>query len=164
MTGVAGPAARMGHRLTIVMGAWQAAVGWRGSTPATAELTVEVDSLKVLKGEGGVTPLSPPERSLVRVNALKSLDARKYPRIHFTAGEITATPDGYRLVGTVEIHGRSRPQIVDLTVEDRGDHWAMSTRVPVTQSDFGLKPYSLMMGTLKVADTVSVEFSGTRAK
>ena len=28
LTGVAGPAAKMGHRLTIVMQSWQAAVAW----------------------------------------------------------------------------------------------------------------------------------------
>lgn len=160
LTDSAGPAARMGHRLTIEMGSWQAEVRWRGSEPVSAELTVDVDSLKVLKGEGGVTPLSPPERALVRANALKSLDVKKYPRIRFAADAITTTPDGYRLTGTLEIHGTSRPQTVDLAVEDRGQQWAMSASVPVTQTAFGVKPYSLMMGTLKVADSVTVVFTG----
>lgn len=164
LTGVAGPAAKMGHRLTIAMQSWQATVRWRTTKPVGAELTVEVDSLQVLKGEGGVTPLTPPERALARANACKSLDAKKYPLITFTAGEITATPQGYRLTGTLDIHGTSRPQTVDLHVEDRGGGWAMSTEVAVMQSDFGVKPYSLMMGTLKVADAVTVQFSGAHPK
>lgn len=163
-TGVAGPAARMGHRLTIVMRSWEATVRWRGKAAAGAELTVEVGSLEVLKGEGGVTPLTPPERALARANACKSLDAKKHPLITFATDDIAQTPTGYRLAGTLDIHGTSRPQIVDLRVDDCGTSWEMSTEVAVSQSDFGVKPYSLMMGTLKVADTVTVDFTGRHPK
>lgn len=164
LTGVAGPAAKMGHRLTIVLRSWQAGAQWRGGRPVSAELTAELDSLEVVRGEGGVTPLTGPEKSVARMNALKSLDAKKFPRVLFSADQIEATDDGYRLTGTLEIHGKSRPQTVDLAIEDRGDQWSMSARVPLTQSAFGLKPFSLMMGTLKVADEVTVVFSGGHPK
>ena len=61
LTGVDGRAAKMGHRLTIAMQTWQATVRWAGGKPASAELTAQVDSLTVLSGEGGLTPLSGPE-------------------------------------------------------------------------------------------------------
>ena len=163
-TTVAGPAAKMGHRLTIVMGSWQAGVHWRGRTPVSAELAVVVDSLAVVKGEGGVTPLSGPEKTIARSNALKSLDAKKYPRISFASDDIAKTAAGYRLTGTVEIHGKSRPQVIDLTVDDAGDAWAMSAHAGITQSDFGIKPYSLLMGSLKVADEVTIDFAGKHPK
>ncbi len=160
LTGVAGPAAAMGHRLTIDIRSWQANVRWRGTTPTVAELSADVDSLTVVKGEGGVTPLTPPERALARSNALKSLDAKKHPRITFSAEKISKTSEGYRLAGTLEIHGTSRPQTVDVRVEDLGDRWSMTARVALMQSDFGVKPYSLMMGALKVADEVTIDFAG----
>lgn len=163
-TATAGPAARMGHRLTIGMTDWQASVQWRGKTPVTAELTVSVDSLKVLRGEGGVTPLTAPERAVARANALRSLESGTFPQIRFSSEEITKTDDGYRLAGTVEIHGKSRPQNVDLAVREDAGRWEMSARVPITQSDFGVKPYSLMMGALKVADEVTVEFTGSHPR
>lgn len=163
-TGVAGPAAKMGHRLTIAMGVWQADVQWRSGKPVSAELTVDVDSLQVMKGEGGVTPLSGPEKSVARFNALKSLDVKKYPQIRFAADDIAKTAQGYRLTGTVEIHGTSRPQIIDLIVVDLTDAWSMSARARVTQSDFGIKPYSLLMGSLKVADEVTIEFTARHPK
>lgn len=161
LTGVAGPAAAMGHRLTIDVRSWRASVRWRGTTPAAAELSADTDSLAVVKGEGGVTPLTPPERALARSNALKSLDAKKYPLITFHAEKISKIAEGYRLAGTLEIHGTSRPQTVDVRVEEHGDRWSMTARVAVMQSDFGVKPYSLMMGALKVADEVTIDFSGT---
>lgn len=163
-TGVAGPAAKTGHKLTIAMQSWQAVVNWDGDAPTNAELTVSVDSLEVIQGEGGLTPLAGPEKGIARSNALKSLDAKKFPQIRFASDDIAKTADGYRMTGTVEIHGTSRPQVVDLTVQDRGESWALSTQVPVTQSDFGIKPYSLMLGALKVADEVTIDFTATHPK
>lgn len=164
LTGVAGRAAKMGHRLTIGMGAWQGSVRWAGGEPTGVDLTVDVDSLQVLSGEGGLTPLAGPEKGVARSNALKSLDVKKFPQIRFTAHEIARTSDGYRLTGTVEIHGVTRPQSVDVTVDDRGDTVGLTSQVRITQSDFGVKPYSLMMGALKVADEVTIDFSATYTK
>ena len=78
--------------------------------------------------------------------------------------EVTATPDGYRLSGTVEIHGKSRPQSVEVRLEDRGDTWAVSAQAVLTQTDFGVKPYSLLLGAVRVADQVTIDFTATRAK
>nr|WP_255497074.1 MULTISPECIES: YceI family protein [unclassified Mycolicibacterium] len=164
LTGVGGPAAKMGHRLTIAMASWRADVQWRGKQPVSAELVVDVDSLQVVKGEGGVTPLTGPEKGVVRSNALKALDVKKYPQITFSAEDIDKTATGYRLTGTVEIHGTSRPQIVDLAVEDSGGVWVMSAEVPVVQTQFGVKPYSLFVGSLKVADEVNLKFTARHPK
>jgi polyisoprenoid-binding protein YceI len=164
LTGVAGPAAKMGHRLTIAFASWQAEVRWRDDEPAAARLVVDVDSLQVLHGEGGVTPLTGPEKGVVRSNALKALDAKKFPRITFVADDISTAVTGYRLDGAVEIHGKTRPQTVDLAVDDAGEAWVMSTSATVTQTQFGVKPYSLFMGSLKVADEVTLRFTARHAK
>ena len=127
-------------------------------------MTVDVDSLEVLSGAGGLTPLAGPAKGVVRANALKLLDAKKFPQIRFTADDVAKTAGGYCLTGTVEIHGTSRPQSVDVKIDDRGDAVALSAHVQVTQTNFGVKPYSLMMGSLKVADEVTIDFSATHAK
>jgi polyisoprenoid-binding protein YceI len=151
-TGVKGRAARMGHRLTIVMTRWQATVSWAGADPVAAELAVETDSFEVRRGEGGVKGLSGPERTLVRSNALKSLDAARFPEIRFTTETIDNTDDGYRLTGKLHIRGKSREHVIDLRTEDLGDSWRMSAESSVRQSDYGVKPYSLLMGSVQVAD------------
>jgi polyisoprenoid-binding protein YceI len=163
-TGVAGRAAKMGHRLTIAMTRWRATVKWSGGEPVAAELTVDVDSLEVLRGEGGVTPLSGPEKTLARSNALRQLDAGRFSRISFGADTIEKTSDGYRLTGTLQIRGKTRAQTVDLRVDDLGDVWELSSETRVRQSDFGVKRYSMLMGSMKVADDVTVSFSAQRAK
>jgi polyisoprenoid-binding protein YceI len=163
-TGVKGRAARMGHRLTIVMTRWQATVSWAGAEPVAAELAVETDSFDVLRGEGGVKGLSGPEKTLVRSNALKSLDAGRFPEIRFTAETIDKTDDGYRLTGKLHIRGKSRQHVIDLRTEDLGDSWRMSAESGVRQSDYGVKPYSLLMGSVRVADDVTVSFAAVHAK
>ena len=166
-TGVAGPGARMGHRLTIAMRRWRATVQWSDGEPAAAQLAVDVDSLEVLRGEGGLTPLSGPEKALVRSNALRQLAAGRHPEIRFeadTADNIEKSRDGYRLTGTLQIRGKTRPQVIALRTDDLGDAWRLSTEAVVRQSEFGVKPYSLLMGSLKVADDVTVAFAAQRAK
>jgi polyisoprenoid-binding protein YceI len=162
-TGVKGRAARMGHRLTIVMTRWQATVSWAGADPVAAELAVETDSFEVRRGEGGVKGLSGPERTLVRSNALKSLDAARFPEIRFTTETIDNTDDGYRLTGKLHIRGKSREHVIDLRTEDLGDSWRMSAESSVRQSDYGVKPYSLLMGSVQVADDVTVSFAAVHA-
>ena len=163
-TGVSGRAARMGHRLTIAMKRWQATVNWAGARPVAAEFVVEVDSFEVLRGEGGVKALSGPEKALVKSNALKSLGVNRYPQIRFAVDTLEQTDAGYRLTGTLQIHGTTRDRVIVLRAEDLGDAWRLSTRAAVRQSDFGVKSHSMLMGSLKVRDEVTVSFTATRAK
>jgi polyisoprenoid-binding protein YceI len=163
-TGVAGRAAKIGHRLTIAMRRWQATVRWSGGEPTAAKLTVDVDSLEVLRGEGGLTPLSAPEKTLVRSNALRQLDRGHFPQICFETEAIEKSRDGYRLAGVLQIRGVTRAQAIELRTDDLGDAWRFSSQAGVRQSDFGIKQYSLLMGSLKVADDVTVSYIAQRTK
>ena len=118
----------------------------------------------MLRGDGGVKGLSAPEKALVRSNALKSLDAGRFPEIRFAARVIDKTGDGYRLTGELEMRGKSRDHIVELRTEDLGDAWRMSTESTVRQTEYGIKPYSLLMGSVQVADDVSVSFTAIHPK
>ncbi|MBJ7338225.1 YceI family protein [Mycolicibacterium sp.] len=163
-TGVAGRAARLGHELTIAMNTWEAEVSWAENEPIAVELTVEVSSLEVLKGEGGVKGLSGPEKALARSNALGALDLKHHPTIRFQSSDIEKTDDGYRLTGSLEIHGTVKPWTIDLHTEDLGDTWHVSCESVIRQTEFGVKPYSLFMGSVKVADDVTMSFTASWAK
>lgn len=163
-TGVAGRAAQLGHRLTIAMRSWEASIQWASDEPVSAELTVDVGSLEVVRGEGGLTPLSGPEKILVRTNALRSLGARRFPRITFAAETIEKTDHGYRLTGPLTIRGKTRAQTVDVRTDDLDGSWWLSSETTVRQSAFGIKPYSQLLGSLKVADDVVVSFTAECAK
>ena len=163
-TGVTGRAARMGHRLTIAMSSWRGVVNWTGDEPSSVTLDVDVDSLEILRGTGGVTPLSGPEKALARSNALKSLGARRFQTIGFRADDVQATADGYRLTGNLELHGVTKPHVVELTVDELDDSWRLTCESQVRQSEFGIKPYSMFMGSMKVVDDVTITFAASRLK
>lgn len=154
----------MGHRLTIAVTSWTATVEWSEDAPTAVSLTAEVSSLEVIHGEGGLTPLIGPEKIVAKANALKTFDATRYPTIRFRSEEITAVSAGYRLSGTVEIHGVSKEITVDVNVTDSGDRWQIGSETTVRQTDYKITPYSQMFGAMKVADEVTVTFDAEYCK
>ena len=86
-----------------------------------------------------------PEKALARSNALKSLDADRYPRIRLRANDIDKTGDGYRLSGVLEVHGTARLRVSDLRVEELGDCWRISCEAEVRQSESGVNSHSMLM-------------------
>jgi hypothetical protein len=52
--------------------------------------------------------------------------------------------------------------VIDLRVEDLGNSWRKSFEADVRQ--FAVKPYSLLMGSMKVVDAVTVSVTVDRAK
>ena len=162
-TEVAGRAARLGHRLTIAVNSWHASVSWAEGSPTGVKFVAEVDSLEVLRGSGGLKSLSGPEKALARTNALGSLSVKTAPRITFLADQIHASDTGYLLTGMLTIRQRERPCTIDLRVTDLGACWRMSCSAVVRQSEYGVRPYSLMLGAIRVADDVTVSFTAERA-
>jgi polyisoprenoid-binding protein YceI len=118
----------------------------------------------VLRGEGGVKGLSGPEKAVVRSNALKSLNASRFPEIRFTAAAIDKADGGYRLSGTLQIRGKSREHVTNLRTEDLGNSWRISAESTVRQRDYGIKPFSLLMGSMQVVDEVAVSFTAVHRK
>jgi len=92
------------------------------------------------------------------------LDAGRSPEIRFTADVIEQTEKGYRLTGTLRIRGKQKQHVIDLHTEDLGDSWRMSAESTIRQSDYGIKPYSLLMGSVQVADDVTLSFTAVHAK
>ncbi|OMC34036.1 S-adenosyl-L-methionine-dependent methyltransferase [Mycobacterium sp. GA-1841] len=160
-TGVTGSAARMGHRLTLTPRSWQAVVEWDGDRPSGVEMTVDLGSLDVVRGDGGLTPLTGAEKTLIRSNALKTLRAKKFGQAHFATTEINADGDSLRLTGTLDLNGHTGSQAVQVQVQEAGDSWRLSGEAQVRHTDFGVKQFSMLMGAMKVADEVRVTLAST---
>ena len=163
-TGVTGRAARMGHRLTIAMTRWQATVTGPTANPSRRNWRSRRIRCEVLRGEGGVKGLSGPEKAVVRSNALKVVVCRPFSRnpVHRRR-----SPRDRRRVSPCRHAAdprKSREHVIDLRTEDLGDSWRMSAESTVRQTDYGVKPFSLLMGSVQVADDVTVSFTGVRTK
>jgi polyisoprenoid-binding protein YceI len=77
------------------------------------------------------------------------LDTRRYPSIRFRSTSITDTA----VEGELTLHGTTRA--VRGTRRDDASHRVAEVRFD--QRDFGIKPFSAMLGTLKIKPEVVVE-------
>jgi polyisoprenoid-binding protein YceI len=150
-----GPAARVGHDLLLAVNAWSGELTV-GADHEDLRLALRLDlrSLEVVAGTGGVTALSSDDRRDISRNALRLMEVGPYPTATFSATGPAATEAGGRLQGTLTLRGRSGP--VQLVVEQVGPR-AWRGTATVRQSAFGIKPYSAFFGALRLADPVVVE-------
>ncbi len=156
-TGREGMAAKVGHDLLIKVGQWSGSVNVPDpSDPAGASLQVEIElnSLEIVDGTGGASPLDNGDRADILKNAAKTLDVANHPTATFTATALRAGPGGGEIDGTLDLAGGSGT--LTLTVTEVGDsEWRASGTV--VQSQYGIKPYKAFLGALRLADPVTVE-------
>jgi polyisoprenoid-binding protein YceI len=153
-TGKTGAAAKAGHDLVIEVTSWRATLDLaEGAGPAAVALTADARSLKVRSGSGGMGPLGDHERASVE----RSIDddVLRGGTIAFRSRIVALAPrgDGLRVEGDLDLLGTSAPIAFDLAAGDDG-RLTGSTRLK--QTDWGMKPFSTLFGTLKVADEVEV--------
>ncbi len=151
-----GLAAQAGHDLTIEAARWsgQLAVSDAGS-PAELQVRVDLGALVVREGSGGLKPLTDRDKREIAVTARKTLRADRYPEATFTATDFEPGANGGgTIVGTLTLAGRSGSQRLNVSETGPGLYRATTT---VRQTDFGIKPYTAFLGSLKVADAVRVD-------
>ena len=148
-TGKEGAAAKMGHNLTLGVNSWEATV--EGGDSPSIKLTADPNSVEVVSGEGGAKPLGDKDKADIK----KTIDGKVLgsSQITFTSSEVTDS----EAKGDLSIAGKSSQVSIPISVS--GDKISGSTTL--SQKDFGIKPFSTMMGALKVTDQVTVEFEGS---
>ena len=125
----AGAAAKAGHDLLIEVTQWEATVA-----DGIVSLTADPDSLKVREGTGGVKALGDDDKANIE-QTIRDEILRGQP-ISYADGQLT-------------LNGQSHP--LAATVTEAGGE------AVITQTQWGIKPYSALFGTLKVADDVTVQ-------
>lgn len=148
---------KAGHDLTIRVGTWAADVTIDLADPRRCDVsaTIDTNSFEVLDGTGGLKPLTAGDRADIRATiAEKILKTADYPVITFRSTTVSGTTDGFTLAGDLTIMGRSQP--VELT--GTAGSGRLQGRGTVTQTRWGIKPYTAFAGALKLADDVHVEF------
>lgn len=156
-TGVAGSASRMGHRLVLVVGDWTAQVQMDQDVPVAVSFRAALESLQVESGTGGVTPLTVVDKQVIRRNASKVLQVGEFPDAVFESSSITMGEEAVEIAGELTIHGVSQPLEVSLPRQGR----RVQASIPILQTDFEIRPYSAMLGQLKVGDEVMVDLDVT---
>lgn len=143
----------MGHRLVLLVADWSADVNVTDGVPQSVVFRAHLDSLEVESGSGGVTPLTVVDKQVIRRNASKALEVETHPVVEFTSSTMAMAQESIEVAGSLTIHGRT--QDLSATLAIQGDR--VVATIPVVQSDFGVRPYSAMLGQLKVNDEVQIE-------
>ena len=161
----AGLAAKVGHDLTIDVARWSAEIdvpagiapgATAGGEMSAATVAAELDlgSLVVVAGTGGARPLSDSDRREIESTMRKILGGSG-PTAAFRSTRVIPAAAGGAIEGTLTLNGRSRPVRLQLTGPAAGRYRGTVT---VSQSAFGIRPYSGFFGALKLRDEVTAEF------
>ncbi|MEW5930541.1 MAG: YceI family protein [Gemmatimonadota bacterium] len=89
----------------------------------------------------------------------KALKAETSPRISYRISSYDVTAAGaVKLNGTLSIAGTEKPVSIDATATSEGGRLRVKGSKQLKMTEFGVRPPTLMMGTMKVHDPVKVSF------
>ena len=147
-TGRTGTVAKAGHDLLIEVRAWTATLDLEAPR---VTLDADATSLHVVEGTGGLKALDDDDRANIRQTVDDEILKRN--DIQFRSTDVQRTDTGLAVRGDLTLVGTTRPIAFDLALT--GDR--VTGTAVVTQTEWGIKPYSALFGALKVADEVRVE-------
>lgn len=129
------------------------------------QLTVPVASLQIdpagaRQALGLAGKLNDSDRAEIRQHmmAANQLDLARYPRVTATLASISGTPPDLVLGLHVRIKATDKVLRVPVHLQLAGDELLATGEATLVQSDFGIEPYSTLLGAIAVKDRVRVRF------
>lgn len=143
-------AARVDGSVATQPGSTSLAIADLEKTVKTAEVAVSVAGLECGNGT-------------MNGHLRKALKSDASPRISYRITSYDVTPAGaaegkVKLNGTLNIAGTDRPVSIDATAASAGGGLRVKGSKQLKMTEFGVQPPTLMMGTMKVHDPVTVHF------
>jgi YceI-like domain len=139
-----GAASKAGHDLLIEVTSWSATLD-----DGSITLTADPGSLRVLEGTGGMMALGDDDKAGIA----QTIDDEVLRGLPIEFRSTSVEPGPGRVSGELELGGETRPIDFELTSADG----RITGGVTLKQTDWRMKPYSALFGTLKVADEVEIE-------
>jgi polyisoprenoid-binding protein YceI len=125
--------------------------GFDLGTPITGSLEVDLDLLK------GDDPHTDSEMH-------RRVETHRYPKAKATITDVSANGgDGYRVGGSLTLHGRTQPLEGDATVSLDGDRIHAVGTIEVDVRDFEIKPPSLLILRVHPVVTIDIDLVAERA-
>lgn len=92
------------------------------------------------------------KRKIEHTIADEVLHVRKHPEIRLSSNDVAPEGDGFRIRGDLALHGHTKA--IAFVARREGDRFVAEVRLH--QPDFGIKPYSALLGTLKIKPDILV--------
>jgi hypothetical protein len=144
-----GAAQKAGHDLVLEVTSWKGTL--EIGEQSSVALSADSSSFRVVKGTGGAMKLDDDDKAGIK----QTIDEEilRGSDIEFRSTSVAAEDGVVEVQGELELMGNRRP--ISFRLESPGDG-RLSARAVVKQTDFGMRPYTALFGTLKVADEVEI--------
>jgi polyisoprenoid-binding protein YceI len=128
---------------------------------ASVEIRITTKEIEVLDPE-----LSESDRNTVRdeMRGEKCLDVAKYPEISFVSQSVIAhekDAQGHRplsVVGKLTLHGVTKQRTLEVVLVEKDGALEVTGEHRLKQTDFGMEPISVALGTISVQDELVVKW------
>jgi len=122
--------------------------------------SLEIDNPEHRKREKFTTELSKKDIEQIRTIVMSStyLDEPNYPRVTITAVEVAGALPTLSVGLNVRIKQVDKVYRVPAQISVEGDTLRATGELFLLQSDFGMKPYSALLGAIAVQDPVQIRF------
>jgi len=139
----------------------------QGAAASRFDLEFRLDQLvfdepehRAALGPAFASAISVEDRASTRNNMLgnNNFQAARFPMVRIRSLQITGDAPKFAARIAVEMHGQTREMWTPLNVTGLTEDVAVQGALVLRQSDFGIKPFSLLGGLLAVQDEIVVEF------
>lgn len=157
----AGSLAELGHDHVVVSHTVQGLVAPRSGRAdvAVSLTTLEVDEPSLRREAGMATQPSTMDVEGTRRNMLGPvLEVDRYPFASISVRNAPADSGSHLLPVSLTLHGVERRVEVPVRIDAREGAMTLSGSFSVAQTDFGIRPFSLLGGALAVRDKVDIRF------
>ena len=121
--------------------------------------TLDVDNAELRAATNLLTNPSAADIAGTTGNMLKSVEAKDFPFAQLHSSDCMAALSGEQSEVSLTIHGVSQEREIAINVEQINDNEiVLSGTFSVLQSDFGIEPFSIMNGLIKVEDKLEMGF------
>ncbi len=146
---------KIAHDLEIDVERFSISVALGNGAPRSIDARFDLQSLRVLHAlvAGRAVAMSESDKKTIRANIDKDvLQTSRFPEAVFRANEVTEEAGGHRVMGQLTLHGETRNLVARVQrMESRHQ-----CEIDVFQPEFGIKPYSAMLGALRVQPRIRV--------
>jgi hypothetical protein len=124
------------------------------------ELIVDDDSARAMEGADFPLNVNDDAKRGTRDNMLSAalLDGAQFPFITIRSTGISGPVNTPQVVAEIQIRGQTQVLTVPVALEIRDDTLRAHGEFDISQSAFGITPFSVAMGALRVLDVVKIRF------